>query len=47
MESNTLPETTSLVLEIDGRKMIHFLSGPGLFSGAFAASFREGISYQL
>ena len=37
MQSNTLPETNSLVLEINGWKMIHLLSGPpGLFSGAFA-----------
>jgi len=38
---NTLPETNSLHLKMDGWKRI-FLLWPGLFSGAFAVSFRYG-----
>ena len=37
----TLPETNCLPLEMDGWNTI-FLLGFGLFSGAFAVSFREG-----
>ena len=40
--NGTLPETNSSPLKIDGWKSI-FLLGFGLFSGAFAVSFREGI----
>ncbi len=37
----TLPETNSSPLKTNGWKM-NFLLGPGLFSGVFAVSFREG-----
>ena len=38
---NTLPETKGSPLKMDGWKATSLL-GPGLFSGAFAVSFREG-----
>ena len=38
---NTLPETNSSPLKMDGWNTT-FLLGFGLFSGAFAVSFREG-----
>ena len=37
----TLPETNKSHLKIDGWNTSFFL-GPGLFSGAFAVSLREG-----
>ncbi len=35
---STLPETNTSHLKMDGWKMIHFLLGPGLFSGALLVS---------
>ena len=40
----TLPETNSLHLKMDVWNTSRFLLGPGLFSGALAVSFREGIN---
>ena len=42
----TLPETNSSPLKMDGWNTNRFLLGPGLFSVAFAASFREGNIFQ-
>ena len=39
--TTTLPETNSSPLKMDGWNTT-FILGPGLFSGAFAVSFREG-----
>ena len=39
----TLPETSSLPLENGWLEYDPFLLGYGLFSGAFAVSFREGM----
>ncbi len=41
---HTLPETNSSPLKMDGWNTT-FLLGPGLFSGAFAVSFRESIQF--
>ena len=40
--SYTLPETNSSHLKMDGWN-INLLLGPYLFSGAFAAGFRESV----
>ncbi len=41
------PKLTFLPLKVDGWKMIHFLLGFALFSGAMSVSFREGIFFLL
>ena len=41
LEKNTLPETNIFALENGWLEDDSFLLGPGLFSGAFAVSFRE------
>ena len=41
----TLPETNTSPLKMDGWNTILSYWGPGLFSGGFAVSFREGIPF--
>ena len=42
---NTLPETNMFAPENGWLEYDPFLLGPGLFSGAFAVSFREGTYF--